>query len=392
MKLIRRANTEQVTPSSRDAIESWLDVLVSMLNLPPSQRTHVRDELEDHIRSRVDDLLITGTPEPEAIRQAVAELGETADLAKTITAANRTTHPLRRYTMHVLITIAAGSLIALGITANNTTITMNALPQAVMTEAQPVSGSHSSDPFNSFTIDVSEATIADLFQRIDWNTDKPLIVHWGLLSEISVKQDTPIEIDAEPITAGLVLTILAERSERNMGDSIAVLEKDDRIEIGTRSQFDRRTREKRIYDLSVFTSGMTEVVSRGSNARVVSPSQAAISNSMNSVVDLLRSHISTDDWTSLGGDLASATVLNATLVITAPERMHREIDALLQELIKQHKAQQNDQRIQSQLTLERISAEYEAAKRTYLAKLQDEVRTTGAPRSADSQSSPDAAR
>ena len=57
---MRSSRAPNPLPSSRDAIDSWLDVLVSMLNLPGSQRDQVRDELEDHLRSRVDDLLIMG--------------------------------------------------------------------------------------------------------------------------------------------------------------------------------------------------------------------------------------------------------------------------------------------------------------------------------------------
>ncbi|MCR9077305.1 MAG: permease prefix domain 1-containing protein, partial [bacterium] len=96
-------------PSNRDAIESWLDVLVSMLNLPSSQRDQVRDELEDHLRSRVDDLLIMGKPEPEAIQAAIHELGETAELAKLISTASRTRTPFRRFAMNATFFVLAGS-------------------------------------------------------------------------------------------------------------------------------------------------------------------------------------------------------------------------------------------------------------------------------------------
>lgn len=367
MKLKHRTNQAHASSSPRDAIETWLDVLVSMLNLPPSQRTHVRDELEDHLRSRVDDLLITGTPEPDAIRQAVSELGETAQLAKTITAANRTHHPFRRFAMHTLITIAAGSLIALGITANNASSTTNTatLPQSKATESHAELAALSADPFSSFSIDGRDSTIGDLFQQIDQNTDKPVIVHWGALAAIAVNKDTPLEIDSQPITAGLILTILAERSERAAGDAIAVLEKADRIEVGTRSQFDRRTSEKRVYDLSMFIEPETQSHPVSGRAQVF---QAQTRNATQNIIALLQTHVSPHDWTTKGGDLASATAINSTLVITAPERMHAEIDALLRELGKQSNAQQREHHAQTERAFERIRAEYEAAKRAYIAK------------------------
>ena len=108
-----------VTPSNRDSIASWLDVLTSMLSLPEGQREQVRDELEDHLRSRVDDLLITGTPEPEAIRIAVAELGETAELAKLISHAHTRSNPRRRMMNIALITAAIAGLSIGGISWNN---------------------------------------------------------------------------------------------------------------------------------------------------------------------------------------------------------------------------------------------------------------------------------
>ncbi|MDF1870700.1 MAG: permease prefix domain 1-containing protein [Phycisphaerales bacterium] len=118
-KLNRRSKRTKVTPSNRDSIASWLDVLTSMLSLPEGHREQVRDELEDHLRSRVDDLLITGTPEPEAIRIAVAELGETAELAKLISHAHTRSNPRRRMMNIALITAAIAGLSIGGISWNN---------------------------------------------------------------------------------------------------------------------------------------------------------------------------------------------------------------------------------------------------------------------------------
>jgi len=123
MTKLRRPNQDAkkvlVAPSSRDSIANWLDVLTSMLVMPESQRVQVRDELEDHLRSRVDDLLITGTAEPEAIRIAVAELGETAELAKLISHAHTRTNPRRRIMNFALITVALAGLSIGGYSLNN---------------------------------------------------------------------------------------------------------------------------------------------------------------------------------------------------------------------------------------------------------------------------------
>ena len=101
---------KKIEPSTRDSISTWLDVLTAMLVMPDTQRLQVRDELEDHLRSRVDDLLIMGKSEPEAIRIAVAELGETAELAKLITHAHTKSNPRRKIMNAALITVALAGM------------------------------------------------------------------------------------------------------------------------------------------------------------------------------------------------------------------------------------------------------------------------------------------
>ncbi len=106
-----------VRPSNADPVDAWLDVLVAMLSIPRADRQRVRDELEDHLRSRIDDLLIHGMTEPQALQKAVAELGETADLARQLTHAHRPPRTRRRIMMHTALIAIAGSLTTWGVLA-----------------------------------------------------------------------------------------------------------------------------------------------------------------------------------------------------------------------------------------------------------------------------------
>ncbi|MFG0314957.1 MAG: permease prefix domain 1-containing protein, partial [Phycisphaerales bacterium] len=316
-------------PSNRDTIESWLDVLVSMLNLPPSQRTQVRDELEDHLRSRVDDLLIMGKPEPDAIQTAIHELGETAELAKLISSASRTRTPFRRFAMNATFFVLAGSIMTASISMMMPTSTHNASNTMIShsEETVPVTVTDA-DPFESFTIDVRNATFGELFDQIEEHADRPLIIHWDMLEEFGFSSDTPINIDSNPINARLVFTILAERTEQVFYNSMAAFERPDRIEIGNRDQFDRRTTVKKVYDLSVFAQPhLQDSSNSGQSSRMAAYTQ----NTVQRVMDLVQSHVSSRDWTSMGGSLATSSVLNSTLIVTAPERMHEEIRVLLDE-------------------------------------------------------------
>lgn len=112
MTTTRKKGELETTTSGRDPIGDWLDVLESMLGVPAARRRAIRQELEDHLRSRVDDLTITGLTEPEAVRAAVGELGETADLARRFREAASVNR--RRLWMHAAMFGLVGGAIAIG--------------------------------------------------------------------------------------------------------------------------------------------------------------------------------------------------------------------------------------------------------------------------------------
>jgi|GEM_PF-2358911 len=144
------ATTDPVASSRRDPISDWLDVFMRLLELKPSESRAVRDELEDHLRSRVDDLIITGASEHDAVRTAVAELGETAILAKRFKHAQ---HPNRRRTlMSTALVAVAASALTLGAfsivspPASLTTAAGQAAPNTIIGLVDPPEGEAA--PFN----------------------------------------------------------------------------------------------------------------------------------------------------------------------------------------------------------------------------------------------------
>ena len=368
---MKRARNANPLPTSRDAIESWLDVLVSMLSLTNSHKAQVRDELEDHLRSRVDDLLILGKPEPEAIQTAIHELGETAELAKLISSASRTGPSFRRFAMNATFFVLAGSILTASVSMMMPTST-NLIPQtttAIVIDDHEQNPLVNQDAFRAFTIDVRTASISDLFTQLHDHMSKPMIVHWDMLEELGFDRETPIGIDADPLTAKLVLTILEERTERDMSNSIAVLEEDEHVEIGLRSQFDRRTTTKRIYDLSGFADRTSQANPASSARGGISSNQLReqrTEHKLNQIIDLLQTHVSRDDWASMGGDLASLSALDTTLIVSAPERMHEEIRSLLEELQAQHIAQTQEQMEQRTRAMHHVRAVFREAKDQYL--------------------------
>lgn len=349
-----------VEPSSRDSISSWLDVLTSMLVMPDAQRAQVRDELEDHLRSRVDDLLILGKSEPESIRIAVAELGETAELARLISSANKPRHPYRRYTMNALLIAATGSLLALGI---HITLPSTILPtlQTQGTGEIVADSKLSGIPFDKIKVDVRNATLGEMVEQLQTKTDIPLIVHWPMFDSFGFDRDTKIDIDSDPIPATLVLTILAERTEQYVKDSMVLHRADDQYELGSRSQFDHRTIGKRIYDLSAFVEPTPiEQSSTGRQSNRATESNNNVAKQR--ILDMLTFHVSSDDWRNAGGELAYASVIGNNLVISAPSRMHDEIKVLLEDLIDREVAYSKEAQYKNQRAFDRVEEEFKSVR------------------------------
>ncbi len=103
----RTAESEGVT--GRGQLETFLAVLAWRLRLPEAQRDAIRSELHAHIVERARDLMIVGHGEDTAVRTAIEELGETAELARRLAAAHR--FPRRRLAMNLsLVGLGLGAL------------------------------------------------------------------------------------------------------------------------------------------------------------------------------------------------------------------------------------------------------------------------------------------
>lgn len=69
--------------------ELYLSVLSRLLRLNPQQKDAIADELRDHLEARFEELVRSGVPRDDAIRQALDEFGDAAGLAVDFTAVSR---------------------------------------------------------------------------------------------------------------------------------------------------------------------------------------------------------------------------------------------------------------------------------------------------------------
>lgn len=101
-----RIHSEPVhAPNRRDAADAWLDRVTAMLRVPMAEREAIRAELNEHLRERIRDLMLSGAAEGAATSQAISELGDAAMLARRYQEAIEPSS--RRSLMHVGIATAA---------------------------------------------------------------------------------------------------------------------------------------------------------------------------------------------------------------------------------------------------------------------------------------------
>lgn len=346
MSLTKRTTniTPPVAPSSRDAIESWLDVLTAMLSLPPGQKAMVRDELEDHLRSRVDDLLITGTPEPEAIRTAVAELGETAQLAKLIASAHTYSSPRRTIMNTALISVAAAGIALRSFTLFNASSSLTALPIEVAASQGETVNQNAQQPTRD--IDILHEPLLVAFQQLAMEFDLSIDIH--SLDQVQVHQLQGREVSiAGTFSLRSAMQALLVQSLTHAADLTYEIE-DDTIELLTHDEQARRTVKTQVLTLD--------------DANAVQYINAA-----ESFEHLLQAH-STSPWLSIE-PLANG------IAVAAPAAMNDFIDQTWSLIQRQHadaiRSQEKlaaEREAQRRQGIDRIKAEYESIRQRYVAK------------------------
>jgi general secretion pathway protein D len=94
--------------------ELYLSLLSRFLRLKPAQRDEIADELRDHLEERLEELAARGLTRGEAIKAALDEFGDAAELAQHFThvAHIRRRRLIMRYTFGTVAALAASLLIA----------------------------------------------------------------------------------------------------------------------------------------------------------------------------------------------------------------------------------------------------------------------------------------
>lgn len=305
---------ELVRPSMRDPIAQWLDVFTSLLALPASEADRIRDELEDHLRTRVDDLLILGMTEPEAIQKAVTELGETAQLARNFRSVR--THSRRRIAMHTALFAAVGLAISVsvaGLIPRSGAPAPLHSPMAVV-EAQPEGVDH----IGVLDQDLEAGTLGEMLQKLADAGNARLFVHWSSLEPLGFDADTEVRsIPAKGLNHGKVRQLINSALGLEGLDELAARVEGDLVEIGTVRYFDRIETVLMDYDIS----SLTDPYTNGVHTR----------DFLNPIFETVEPEI----WQH---GLGSLSLAGMTFTVRAPMRVQAEVQAYMTRLADRRRA------------------------------------------------------
>lgn len=287
-----------------DGLDAWLDDLENRLRLSPPDRAAVRDELEQHARERVRDLALRGTGPDEAVRLALAELGDAAVLAARFHHARRRR---RRRTMFNL-TVAGAALAALGLSV--ATLTANA-PSAPPPSDGRVYEPVASTDLAEIRVGIEDgATFAAFVDAVRERVDTPVFVQWNDLAEAGIQPDTPLPHGFAPVSLPTAFRLVTDQTIGGTGR--VEYSVNELFEIGSRDYFDR-------HDRVLATHSITEVL-------------ATTDLSPERIAELLPRIVEPASWIEHGGSAADVQVANGTLFVNAPARIQKAVAWTLEQL------------------------------------------------------------
>src|SRR5258708_4253887 len=190
--------------------DSYLSLMSRFLRLKPAQRDEIADELRDHLEERLEELAARGLSRSEAIRAALDEFGDAAELANHFThvAHIRKRRLLMRFTFGSAATLAAALLITTAFWPESPQAPSprNAVAQA--TGSGGVSAPRKAAPPPKEDNTAVEAKLAERIGKIEFR-DMPLsevleylsdktgldiLVNRGLLTDEGVDLNQPIQL------------------------------------------------------------------------------------------------------------------------------------------------------------------------------------------------------
>ena len=303
-------------PDAESAIDAWLNVVSRLMHLPEKTRREICSELREHLRERVRDLLLGGSDERAAVRTAIEELGETAQLARRFEAADRP--PGRRLLMHAILTLVGGGALAAGImtfTPNNgENLSVARFGEATVVQETPKSMADA-----RLTL-VGDASMREAVESAATQTKMGLMADWGTMEEAGIDLASPMGLSFKELAAPRALSLIAQTAGNGMTALDWRVREGDVLEFGLRHDLDAREIELVTYDI---TATINLIAGTFTDSKEKAAEQ---------ITSLLTELASPDYWRENGGDLAQLKLVGGRLFVEAPNRTHTKVKWILDQL------------------------------------------------------------
>lgn len=297
---------EGVWLSQPDPVGAWLDVLMGLVRLGGAEKRGIRDELDSHLRDRVRDLMLTGLREQIATREAIAELGDAAELAARYARASKSP-ARRRIAMNLGLFGMAGAALVTSFVAMQQPGGSGGSGAGGQGQRQPAGmsvypGAGSGDEAVQVgSVRVEGMPLEELLRQVAKSVDKRLLVDWLSLGELGLESVTPVRLDVPDTDLASLFEAL--RSVSEVDPRIGRLEyrvDDTTFRVASRYAFDLAERV-------IVTIDLTEAQELGVGEE--------------EIVALVTAFIEPDQWTVNGGDVATMSIVGTKLFVKAPPRI-----------------------------------------------------------------------
>ncbi len=315
-----RAGEPEVLGEPR-SIAAWLHGLSRRMNVPASERRAVCDELDAHLRQRVQELMLCGQSEAKATAGAIEELGDADELARRYTQAY--SYPRRRRIMQIGMFGIAGAAVVTAI------VTFNGPGSVIPTSAfqPPREEPPAALRDIKITADLS-LRWDDFFQAIGQGASLPVFVHWPQLRGLSggdvptFSPDNGIGVDLQGFSLDAAITMLNDHANLTSDMGLAYRVQDGRIIFSSQAFFDRQETVLVTYDLTAAIGARQGDIDGGATTQEV----------IDSIKQLVTALVHPDLWAENGGDLARMQTYGTKLFVSAPSRLQPKVQWVLAEM------------------------------------------------------------
>lgn len=334
--------------------DAYLGLLARFLRLDSRQREEIGRELRAHIEEAVDADMARGIPREQAIRRALDEFGDAAELAARFSSIGRK----RRWIMRGTLTAACIGFAALALNV----FTGQSTPPVVASSgdlgfvggqrATRTTAARVDDPIAKALrqeipeVAFEEVSFKSLVEYVRDIVKVNIHVRWRRLEDSGIDADTPVTIKLKGVSAGQLLDLVLE--DVGVAEPLGHEVRDGVLIISTREALTRR-RTTRTYDVRDLLGWVVAATGRqmfpavalvndpanplgGATASGTEMASAAYAGkSAEELTQLILNAVEPDSWRDAGGS-GYLQLFNGILVVRQYDSAHRELDALLSDL------------------------------------------------------------